>query len=339
MSLPRVVQAAINQSPAPALFEVRGLSVSYCGTEGAVRAARDISLEIAARDILALVGETGCGKSTVALALLGLLDPGRTRQQGGIRFHGRPAPAPADERAWRTLRGPSVAMVFQDPRGSLNPVLTIGAQLLDAMRAHGRVPRREARQRPADLLARVGLPDPAFWMRRYPYELSGGMCQRVGIALAVCNRPALLVADEPTSALDPTVRAQILALLEEMNRDGLAILLISHDLELVAHHARRVAVMYHGRIVEIGPAREIIEAPRHPYTQGLVRAIPGLAQALPGQRLEPIPGTPPGAAVELPGCAFAPRCRIAGPDCVAAEPAVEPVSPGHDVACWKIGRG
>ncbi len=328
----------INQPPALPLLEVRGLSVSYRGAGRPIRAARDVSFEIATGDILALVGETGCGKSTLALALLGLLDPRRTLQQGLIRICGRPTPVPGEERAWRALRGASIGMVFQDPRNSLNPVLSVGAQLRDALRAHGDRTRGGTLQRGAELLARVGLPDPAFWMRRYPYELSGGMCQRVGIALAVCNRPALLVADEATSALDPTVRAQIIALLQEMNGDGLTILLISHDLELVAHCARRVAVMYHGRLVEIGPAREIVGAPRHPYTQGLVRALPGLADTLPGRRLEPIPGTPPGAAVELSGCAFAPRCPVAGPRCLAGEPPAKPVSPDHDVACFEAGR-
>ena len=279
--------ALIDELPsASPLLEVRRLSVTYFGDASEVRAVRNFSFEAAPGEIVALVGETGCGKSTLASALLGLLDPSHASVGGEIRLKGRALPHPGDESAWRSLRGTSVGMVFQDPRGSLNPVLTAGAQLVDAIRSHAPLRRGEARSRATDLLKRVGLGDPELVMRRYPYELSGGMCQRIGIALAVCANPALLVADEPTSALDPTIQAQILRLLQEMNRSGMAVLLISHDLELIAGYSDRIAVMYHGGLVEVGPAERILDSPQHPYTEGLIRANPGFIASGPAPRTD-----------------------------------------------------
>jgi oligopeptide/dipeptide ABC transporter ATP-binding protein len=328
-----MMERSANSSP---LAEVRRLSVTYLSAAGNVRAVRDVSFDIEESEILALVGETGCGKSTLASALTGLLDPQRAAVSGELRLHGRALPDPADERSWRSLRGASIGMVFQDPRGSLNPVLTAGAQLTDAIRAHRALPVRGARARAASLLNRVGLEDGEFIMRRYPYELSGGMCQRIGIALALCGDPVLLVADEPTSALDPTVQAQILKLLRDMNRAGMAVLLISHDLNLVAQYASRIAVMYHGRIVELGPVRSILDSPRHPYTRGLIRANPGFAE--PGRRLEAIPGAPPPFGVELAGCGFAPRCPSAHERCRVGEPHLQSRTPGHEAACFLDGE-
>lgn len=320
----------------PPLVEVRNLSVTYRTAAGDIRAVRDISLDIGEGEILALVGETGCGKSTLASALAGLLNPVHASISGELRLRGSALPGPGDGRAWHSLRGASVGMVFQDPRGSLNPVLTAGAQLVDAIRALHPVPRRAARVRAADLLRRVGLADAEFSMRRYPYELSGGMCQRVAVALAICGDPVLLVADEPTSALDPTIQAQILRLLQEMNCSGMAVLLISHDLNLVAQYASRIAVMYHGAVVELGPIRSILDSPLHPYTRGLIRANPGFAE--PGQRLEAIPGAPPAVGSEPAGCAFAPRCSSAEDRCRSSEPRLRTRSAGRDAACF-LGGG
>jgi peptide/nickel transport system ATP-binding protein len=334
----RCSMALIDELPfALPFLEVRRLSVTYFGDASVVRAVRNFSFEAAPGEIVALVGETGCGKSTLASALLGLLDPSHAYIGGEIRLEGSALPRPGDERAWRSLRGTSVGMVFQDPRGSLNPVLTAGAQLIDAIRSHGPVRQREARRRATELLKRVGLGDPEFVMCRYPGELSGGMCQRIGIALAVCGNPTLLVADEPTSALDPTIQAQILGLLQEMNRSGMTVLLISHNLELIAGYSDRIAVMYHGCLVEVGPAERILDSPQHPYTEGLIRANPGFIA--PGRRLKPIPGAPPGGAAAFSGCSFAPRCPRADAACSQSEPALITVSTGHQAACFHAAGG
>jgi oligopeptide/dipeptide ABC transporter ATP-binding protein len=225
-------------------------------------------------------------------------------------------------------------MVFQEPRSSLNPVLTVGSQLVDAIRAHQRTGRAEAKARAQVLLASLGMPDPGFQMRRFPLELSGGMCQRIGLALAICNDPSLVVADEPTSSLDPTIQRQVLQLLTAMNRERrIALLLISHDLAIVAEYAQRVLVMYGGTIVESGPAAGVIGRARHPYTRGLLAAMPDLG---PQRRaLNAIPGYPPVRGTEFPGCPFAPRCAVADPDCAVSLPACVDDGKGHSTACFR----
>ncbi len=318
----------------PPLLSVRNLSVSYHTPSGPLRAVEDVSLEIGPGETLGLAGETGCGKSTVALAVLGLLEGGSI-EGGRILFEGQSLEE-ATERTWRHLRGGRIGFVFQDARGSLNPVLTVGQHFEEALRAHGRMTRKQWRGRASRLLAEVGIPEPAYILRRYAHELSGGTCQRVGIALAICNRPSLLIADEPTSALDPTIQAQVIALLVHMKQSlGLALLFITHDLPLINRAADRLAVMYGARIVEYGPVRDVLSVPAHPYTRGLLQCVADLDRTVGGRRLEPIPGSPV-VALRLPqGCSFAPRCRLAEDRCLSEIPEAVPVGGTHWAACIK----
>jgi oligopeptide/dipeptide ABC transporter ATP-binding protein len=321
-----------------ALLEVEKLSVFYHTASGPIRAVRDLSFELAAGESLALVGETGSGKSSVALALLGLLDSKGRAATGEIRFEGLPL-STAHRRSWNAVRGRKIGIVFQDTRGALNPVLTVGSQLTEAVRAHRRIRSREAREAAAALLAEVGIPEPGFYLRRYPGELSGGMCQRVAIAIAICNRPRLLIADEATSALDPSIQAQILELLREMRqRYSLALLLISHDLALVSEVSDRVAVMYHGRLVESGRASDVFRRPAHPYAASLIQCQADLRHRWDQQPLAAIAGSPPAGGQELPGCSFAPRCPKADPACTKSVPLPVTVSDRHWAACLKPTR-
>jgi len=318
------------------LLDVRHLSVSYPSPGGPVRAVRDLSFRMKRGEILALVGETGCGKSTLAMALLGLAESGGGSESCRILFEGSDL-GTLDSRGWRSIRGRKIGMIFQDARSALNPVLTVGDHLIETLRAHERISPGCARQRAESVLAEVGIPDAAFCMRRHPLELSGGICQRVAIALALCHRPLLLVADEPTSALDSTLQAQVLSLLCDMSRrEGLALLLISHDLALVASYADRVAVMYHGRLVEAGDSREIFAGPAHPYTRGLLESQPTLDHDRSARPLSSIPGVPPPAGLDFRGCAFAPRCSLAEPRCSDAPPAETELSRHHWVRCITV---
>jgi oligopeptide/dipeptide ABC transporter ATP-binding protein len=320
------------------LLELEHLCVSYPTASGAIRAVRDLSLQVKAGESLALVGETGSGKSTAALALMGLLESNARIDAGEIRFEGVPLSF-TDHRSWKHLRGNMIGMVFQDARGALNPVLTLGSQVIEALRAHQRLSAGTARETATALLAEVGIPDPAFYLHRYPIELSGGMCQRVAIAIAVCNRPRLLIADEPTSALDPSIQAQILELLRGMKqRHGLALLLISHDLALVAEVAERVAVMYHGRMVECGRASDVLRHPAHPYTSALVECQADLHHRWDRQPLAAIAGAPPAGGQEFPGCSFAPRCPRADAACNMSVPPPDKISGDHWAACFKPAR-
>lgn len=321
-----------------ALLEVEKLSVFYHTASGPIRAVRDLSLELAAGESLALVGETGSGKSSVALALLGLLESSGRAAAGEIRFEGLPLSL-ANRRSWNAVRGRKIGIVFQDTRGALNPILTVGSQLTEALRAHQRMSRKAARETAAALLADVGISEPSFYLRRYPSELSGGMCQRVAIAIAICNQPRLLIADEPTSALDPSIQAQILELLREMRqRYGLALLLISHDLALVSEVSDRVAVMYHGRLVESGRALDVFRRPAHPYAASLIRCQADLYHRWDQQPLAAIAGSPPAGGQELPGCCFAPRCLKADPACTISVPPPATISDNHWAACLKPTR-
>jgi len=313
------------------VLQIRNLAVCYGSPKGLVRAVRDASLEVGAGEAVALVGETGSGKSTTGLAAAGLLDP-QAVESGEVLFQGRDL-LRAPERELRRVRGRDVGVVFQQSRSALNPVMTTGAHLVEALRAHASIDRSEARRRVLALLGEVGLPDAVA--HRYPFELSGGMCQRVQIALAICHRPKLLIADEPSSALDPTIAAQILDLLRNLRaRYSLALLLITHDLQL-ARSADRVAVMYHGRVVEAGPAAEVCSRPAHPYTRALFEAQVTLGHRREERPLRAVAGVPPEPSIALPGCAFAPRCPLSEPACTAAVPALAALGRSRWAACIK----
>jgi peptide/nickel transport system ATP-binding protein len=310
------------------LLSVRDLSVAIPTQDGLVRAVRGVSLELARGEVLGIVGESGSGKTMTGLALLGL-QPRSARVTGGVALSGRQLLG-ASSATLRRLRGREVVMIFQDPLSALNPVATVGAQLAEAYRAHHRVPHRAAWHEAVAALDRVGIPQAAVRAGSYPHEFSGGMRQRVVIAMAIINEPALIIADEPTSALDVTVQADVLATLLELTaRVGAAMLLISHDLAVVARTADRVQVMYAGRIVEQGATREVIAHPRHPYTAGLLGSISPDA----GGRLTAIPGAPPSMINLPPGCPFAPRCPLADAVCAQEPGLLDTDRPAHPSAC------
>ncbi len=318
------------------LLHVKRLSVSYASATEPVCAVRDVSFEIARGEALALIGETGCGKSTVALAVLGLLGSEGRIESGEILLEGRPLTG-LSESEWRDVRGPRIGIVFQDSRSALNPVLTVGQHMIETLRAHQRLRKSQAKESALAILAEVGVPNPAFTMSLYRSELSGGMCQRIAIALAICGGPQLLVADEPTSALDPTIQEQVLELLRELrHRQGLALLLVSHDLAMISQIADSVAVMYHGRLLEYGPREEILARAAHPYTHALMRCLPDMKVRR--ERLATIPGALPGAGELLSGCNFAPRCDSAERACTEALPPFREVSKTHRAACIKAGE-
>jgi len=325
------------------LLEVRGLTVELPTASGWVRPVNDVSLRIGAGESLGLVGESGSGKTMLALALMGLLPPG-ARVSGEARLEEernevkevkevkeRKNLAQLNEREWRGVRGGEIAMVFQEPMTSLNPVMRIGAQIAEAICAHeARIASGEARRRAVEALRRAAVPEPATRAEQYPHQLSGGLRQRAMIAMALAAGPRLLVADEPTTALDVTVQKQILDLLDRLRRElKLGLLFITHDLGVVKQVAERVAVMYAGRIVEEGPVEEVLASPRHPYTQGLLAASPTLERG----KLTPIPGTVPQLTALPPGCAFEPRCGLRQTQCVAEVPGLRNTTPDHAARC------
>ncbi len=301
-----------------ALLEIRDLATHFAATTGTVKAVDGVSFDVHAGEIVGLVGESGSGKTITGFSILGLIDaPGRI-VAGSIKLEGRELVG-LKQSELRKLRGKRIAMVFQDPSTALNPVLSIGEQMRMALAAHESVSRTAADERARDLLARVGIPEPAKRLDAFPHQLSGGMRQRVAIAIALLNRPSLIVCDEPTTALDVSIQAQILAEMRELARDfGTALIWISHDLATVSALASRLIVMYAGRIVEDGPIGAILRDPRHPYTRGLLDSLPSMAA--PGQELRQIPGSMPSLAKLPPGCAFAPRCTHADAACNAAPP-------------------
>jgi len=299
---------------------------------GNLRAVDGVDLTVAPGQTLGVVGESGCGKTMLSRAILQLL-PKRARLAGRVIFEGQDISRLKPD-ALRRLRGPALAVVFQDPMTSLNPVLKIGTQLVETLQAHLQLDGRDAVRRSIELLAAVGIPAPDQRMGQYPYQLSGGMRQRVAIAIALSCEPRLLIADEPTTALDVTVQAQILNLLaQETRRRHMAMILITHDLGVVAGRTDEVAVMYAGRIVERAPTRALFREPRMPYTQALLAAIPKLDMP-PHARLPTIDGRPPDPTRPMPGCAFAPRCRHAEADCLAGKPGLAPGDVRHAFACW-----
>ncbi|MEH0934157.1 ABC transporter ATP-binding protein [Micromonospora psammae] len=315
------------------LLEITGLTVTFTGDGGPVRAVDGVDLHVEAGETLAVVGESGSGKTVTALSVLGLTPrPPGCEIGGAIRLDGVDLTG-LDARGWRSVRGGRVAMVFQDPSAALNPLLTLGTQIADAVRAHEPVSRAAARDRAVAALELARLPDPASRLGQYPHQLSGGMRQRAAIALAIAARPKLLIADEPTTALDVGVQAEILDMLDTLRRDlGMGLVLITHDLGTVASHADRVAVMYAGRVVETGPTRQVLDDPRMPYTRALLDATPRL-DAPARQRLASIGGQPPDLSVPVPGCAFAPRCPVVRDRCHHQRPALELHAPEQRAAC------
>lgn len=311
------------------LLEVEDLRVSFATPQGPLRAVDGISLSLERGATLGLVGESGCGKSATASALCGLLPP-MARTAGSVRLCGQELTS-LPEDGWRALRGRRISMIFQDPMSSLNPLLSVGEHLVETLRTHRDLSRAAASDAARGWLARVGIPDPAARLSSYPHELSGGMRQRVMIALALCPGPDLLVADEPTTALDVTIQAQILDLLAALRQElGMAMIFITHDLGVVERVADRIAVMYAGRIAEEGPASELLASPRHPYTLGLLASVPGFRPRI--GRLPSIPGSVPSPRDWPTGCRFHPRCLRADETCRAAVPTAP--GPAGGAACF-----
>jgi peptide/nickel transport system ATP-binding protein len=318
----------VNSAP---LLSVEGLSVDLPTPRGRLRAVDGVDLALAPGRTLGIVGESGCGKTMLARAILQLL-PRRARMDGRVLLEGKDL-ARLSSAALRALRGPALSVVFQDPMSSLNPVLTIGTQLAEGLREHLGLDAAAARRRSLDLLAEVAIPSPEQRLRQYPHQLSGGMRQRVAIAIAIACEPRLLIADEPTTALDVTMQAQILALLaREQRQRHMAMILITHDLGIVAGRTNEVAVMYAGRVVERAPTQALFADTRMPYTQALLAAIPRL-DATPHAPLPAIPGRPPDPARRIPGCAFAPRCSRAKPACRTSKPELGGAE-AHLFACF-----
>jgi peptide/nickel transport system ATP-binding protein len=318
-------------SPAVTL-EVEDLRTHFFTKAGVVKAVDGIGFEVCAGEVLGLVGESGCGKSITGFSIIGLIDPPGRVVSGAIRFKGQDLTR-LDDEALRVLRGNRIAMIFQDPMMTLNPVLRVDTQMIEAISAHRAIDRKAALGLARDALAAVGIPSPERRLLAYPHELSGGMRQRVAIAIAFLNKPDLIIADEPTTALDVTIQAQILHLAQELCRKtGTALIWISHDLAVVSSLADRIAVMYAGRIVEQGRAADVIGRPLHPYTRGLLGSVPSSNKR--GERLAQIPGMTP-SLLNLPaGCAFRARCPIAGTECLVEPPVGEPVA-GREVRCFK----
>jgi oligopeptide/dipeptide ABC transporter ATP-binding protein len=318
------------------LLSVEDLGVEFPRNGGTVRAATGVSFTIGTGETVALVGESGCGKSATALALFRLVPPPGRVVSGRVVFEGTDL-LPLPDEAIRRFRGAGLAWVPQEPGAALNPVLTVGSQVVDVIRAHRAVPKREAWAEAVELLRRVGIPDPEQRAREYPHQYSGGMKQRALIAMALSARPKLLVADEPTTAVDPTLKLGILDLLRALRDErGLSVLLITHDMGAVAALADRVLVMYAGRIVEEAGAQALFDDPRHPYTRGLLASVPRIDVAR--GDLPSIPGTVPDLAHLPPGCAFHPRCPLAEEACRAAVPQLAADPAGRRVACFVAQR-
>ena len=321
------------------LLSVRDLSTHFFNADGITRAVEGVSFDIVAGETLGIVGESGCGKSVTALSVMRLLPERLARIVGGsIVFEGQDLLA-LDETAMRSIRGNRIAMIFQEPMTSLNPLLRVGEQIAEALRIHTGADRREARAKAAEMLRLVRIPDAARRLDDYPHQFSGGMRQRVMIAMALACDPRLLIADEPTTALDVTIQAQILKLLLELKaRTGAAVILITHDLGVVAETCQRVIVMYAGRKIEEASVEALFDHPAHPYTRGLMAATPRRGLGTGVKRLAEIAGLVPSLRDEIVGCAFAPRCGLADDRCRRESPSFAEIAPGHGVACFAAER-
>ena len=317
------------------LLQVRDLRTYFHTLDVTAQAVDGVSFDIAEGETLGLVGESGCGKSVSALSILRLVDPPGRIESGEVLFRGKNLLA-LSKREIRTVRGGQISMIFQEPMTSLNPVFSIGDQIIEAIQLHQKKDRGEARAAAVDMLRRVGIPSPAQRIDEFPHQLSGGMKQRVMIAMALVCRPALLIADEPTTALDVTIQADILDLLKDLQAElGMAIILITHNLGIVAGMARRVAVMYAGKVVEMSPTGDLFAEPRHPYTISLFKAVPRLDTER-KERLEAISGQVPNPRQWPTGCRFHPRCPMAQERCRREAPPFEEKRPQHWAACWVL---
>ncbi len=318
-----------------ALLEVENLQTHFRTPDGINRAVDGISFHVEAGETVAIVGESGCGKSVTSMSILRLIPEPPGRIAGSIRFNGRDLLKLSDKEM-RAVRGNEISMIFQEPMTSLNPVLTVGKQIGETLRLHQGMSKSQAEARAVEMLKLVGIPEPERRVKEYPHQLSGGMRQRVMIAIALACNPKLLIADEPTTALDVTIQAQILDLMRDLKRTvGAAIVIITHDLGVVAEVAERVIVMYAGRKVEEAPVGKLFGSPRHPYTQGLLGSMPKLGSSLTSEetRLQEIPGLVPSLKRKIDGCVFAGRCAYATDLCRKVAPALEEKAPGHVAAC------
>jgi oligopeptide transport system ATP-binding protein len=315
------------------LLEVKDLATYFFTPEGVVKAVDGITYDLEEGEILGLVGESGCGKSVSALSLMRLIQNPGKNVAGEVLFNGQDLLA-LNDRDMRRIRGKDMSMIFQEPMTSLNPVLTIGRQLTEALQLHLGLDKKGAEQRAGELLLMVGIPEGDRRLKDYPHQFSGGMRQRVMIAMALSCDPKMLIADEPTTALDVTIQAQILELVQKLGKElGTAVLIITHNLGVVARYADRVNVMYAGKIIERGTSREIYGNPRHPYTIGLLASVPRLDEPR-KEQLDPIQGLPPDLIALPEGCSFRPRCKFAIDRCATEIPPLVEVSEGHTSACW-----
>lgn len=314
-----------------ALLQVKNLNVEFPTRRGVLTALNDVSFHIKSGEVLGVVGESGAGKSLTGSAIIRLLEPPGRIAGGEIHFDGRRIDTlPEDQ--MRKLRGKEIGAIFQDPLTSLNPLYTVGQQLVETIQTHLNLSQKQAQERAIALLESTGIPAARERINHYPHQFSGGMRQRVVIALALAAEPKLIVADEPTTALDVSIQAQIIDLLKKLCKEhGTSVMLITHDMGVIAETADRVAVMYAGRIIEVGPVHEVIQRPLHPYTAGLMRSIPDIQHSL--ERLEQIPGSMPRLNAIPPGCAFNPRCKDVMPRCKVERPELIPVQE-RQVACW-----
>ncbi len=333
---PAPATAAVTAPSAPMngngpVLRVRDLALDFVSSDRRTSALGGVSLDVAPGEVVGLVGETGCGKTVTGLAILGLLPRSARITSGSVEFEGRDLLG-LGEREMRAIRGARIAMVFQNPATAFNPVFSIGTQIDLVLKAHGKLSRAGADERIRSTLSAVGLPEHDRILRAYPHQLSGGLLQRAMIAMALVCRPALLIADEPTTALDVTIAGQILRLLRRLQEErGFSVLFITHDLGVVRTVSDRVAVLYAGRVVEAAPTAELFRAPAHPYTRGLMAAVP--RRSTRGASLASIPGSVPGDAAALAGCAFASRCPIAVDRCLVERPDLRAVAAGHRAAC------
>ncbi len=337
--------ASSSPQPPPCVLEVDNLQTYFFTQAGTIRAVDGVSYSVRAGETLGIVGESGCGKSVASLSIMRLVASPPGRIIGGAVRLGSRNLLDLPETDMEAIRGNEISMIFQEPMTSLNPLYTVGHQIAEAIAVHRGVSRREARAEAVEMLRRVSIPDPDRRADSYPHQMSGGMRQRVMIAMALACNPKVLIADEPTTALDVTIQAQILQLMRDLQaRFGMAIVLITHDMGVVAENADRVVVMYAGRKVEEAAVDELFERPAHPYTEGLLRSIPSLDEAAAADRrrgrLNEIKGMVPSLAQLPPGCSFAPRCKYASEQCRRLYPPLSELRPGHWVACWhgdKVG--